>query len=208
MDIVIVRQTDNKTVAYACPACGILYSILHDNEAGQTAAREAAKACCPARTCPQCNQRPAERGAPACEVCAISNSKAIEGQRFANAPKVSEAQWSGPIYWPGAPFTGDHGGFYWSSVASLRKDIAERNGRRVDVSQLPVTLPAYVYATKPIAFKPDATAMIEAALVDHSDTVVIDAAQVQLLQKTIDEWATKQQVQSYEEDLGKAIVLA
>lgn len=207
MDVEITRKTDGKLVAYACPECGIIYSILRDDAAARDAALKSAQTCCPPRKCVQCNARPVERGSTVCEVCAAHNAVAAETQRFAASSRVSEAQWPGPVYWPAAPFAGDHGGFYWSSTSRLRSDIAERNSQRASSGQPLVQVPAYVYATKPIKFRVDGRAAIEAALAEHSDSVEIGSDQVVVLQKFLDEWSDKQAVQSYEEDLTKAVVL-
>lgn len=207
MDIEITRKTDNKLVAYACPSCGILYSILSEGEDSRKAAQTAALACCPARMCAVCGKLPVDRGTTTCEACGKQSVIMAEQQRFAAAIRVPEAQWAGPVYWPNAPFTGDHGGFYWSSVATLRQDIGKRNASRTDATSSVVSLPPYVYATKPIPFRIDMNEVVLAALVDHSDSIVIDAAQVQGLQQQVDAWTKSQSVQSYEEDLGKAIVL-
>ncbi len=207
MSVEIVRKADGKLVAYACPSCGILYSILEDTDQSRANALQGATTCCPARLCSVCGKNPVDRATPICSSCSERGAIVVEQERFAAAVKVPEASWTGPVYWPNAPFTGDHGGFYWSSVAALRQDIVTRNSTRTDPTGAVYAIPPYVYATKPIPFRVIATAAVEVALADHSDAVVIDAAQVQLLQQQMDAWAVQQNVQSYEEDLRKAIVL-
>lgn len=203
----IVRKSDSKLVAYACSECGILYSVLSDTDGARDQALKASMACCPPRKCTQCQSRPVLRGQPVCEVCAAANERNIETARFAAATKVPEAQWTGPVYWLNAPFAGDHGGFFWSSIGQLRKDLGERNQQRAASGQPVVSMPAYVYATKSIPFKVDGRAAVLEALEAHSDTVEIAGDQVAALQAFLDEWAKKQVVQSYDEDLTKAVIL-
>ncbi len=203
----IIRKSDSKLVAYSCSECGILYTILKDDDAGQKASLDAATACCPPRKCTQCNTRPVVRGQPVCEVCKAANDRTVEAQRFEAATKVQEAIWTGAVYWPDAPFAGDHGGFFWSSVSKLRSDLSVRNGQRAASGQPVVGVPPYVYATKPIPFRVDGRAAVTVALEDHSDSVEIGGDQVALLQAFLDDWAKKQAIQSYEEDLTKVVVL-
>lgn len=203
----IIRKSDSKLVAYSCSECGIIYTILKDDDTGRKASEDAAKACCPPRKCSQCTTRPVVRGQPVCEVCAASNATTVEGQRFEAATKVQEAIWPGAIYWPSAPFSGDHGGFFWSSVSKLRSDLSVRNGQRAGQGQPVINVPTYVYATKSIPFKVDGRAAVTAALEDHSDSVEIGGDQVAALQAFLDEWSKKQVVQSYEEDLTKVVIL-
>jgi hypothetical protein len=70
-------------------------------------------------------------------------------------------------------------------------------------------MPAYVYATKPILFRLDGNTAIELALEDQSDDARerITEQERARLQKFLDDWAQKQGISAYEEDLSRVVVL-
>lgn len=209
MTVEIIRKADSKLVGYACPSCGIIYSILGDEEPDRVQAEASATACCPPRKCTVCNARPVDRASSStlCEECGKLNAVKVEEERLAAAAKVAETLWTGPVYWPNAPFIGDHGAHYWSSTSVLRTDVSKRNSQRVAEKLPPIPMPTYVYATKPIPFELSAQDAVEAALERHSEAVVITEDRVKELQVLLNDWAQKQNVQSYEEDFTKAVML-
>ena len=208
-DVEIVRKEDGKLVAVACPGCGTLYQVLGDDPARRASAADAAAKCCPPRTCTKCGQRKVERGALMCAECAAVDDAAAEALRFAAAAKVPEAEWTDPIYWPHPPFAGDHGGSNWSSIAKLRADVAERNAARAAETppQPPIALPAYVYATRILPLSIAMTPIVADALADHFDSAEIRSDRVAELQAAVDAWCAKQGIESYEDDVSKAVVL-
>ena len=210
----VVRKDNNKLVALACPACGTLYSVVPEptEQAGIDRARGLADKCCPPRTCTRCNKQPVARGTTLCPACTAEVDVQAEAQRSAAATKLKEADWKGPVYWPQAPFDGDHGGRYWSTVAALRADVVQHNAQRAAAKppMPPIEMPAYVYVTKPIPFALDGATAIAAGLADHSEDAAarIPDTERARLQKFLDDWSAKQKISSYEEDLSRIVVLS
>ncbi len=194
---IVIKGMESLVVGYACPSCGQIYQILDPKTADST--RETASKCCPPKVCPQCGTNPVVRGQPLCTACGAHAAQEGEARRFAAATKVSEASWPGPVYWPNAPFDGDNGGQYWSTIAKLRVDCSSR--------VVPVPLPQYVYATRLIPFRVAAVDAIDKALDAQSESFVVPAAELARLQKLLDDWAANQKTAAYEEDLSKAVVL-
>lgn len=213
MAIEVSRRDSGRVVAYACPGCGQLFQIIPepDEKTGIARSKKLADECCPPRVCPRCNKAPVTRGQPLCDSCSAETGKQVEDQRFAAATKIREPEWKGPVYWPQAPFDGDHGGRYWSNVAALRKDIGDRNAKRAaeQPPRSPIPVPPYVYATKPIPFRLDGAGMVVSALEDHAEDAASRISQEEMarLQKLLDDWAQKQGIASYEEDLSRVVVL-
>lgn len=206
MTIEVIRKDSGAVVAYMCPGCGAIYQILAKPESAAQLADE----CCPARVCTKCG-KPVGRGVPLCATCSTTLDAAAEAERFKAAEKVQEAAWRGPIYWPCAPFDGDHGGKYWSSVAVLRADIATRSAQRAAEKppQPGISAPAYVYATKPVPFRLDGASLIDLALDDHDESAaarIDDKARTEL-QQYLDAWTVARGISSYEEDMAKVVVL-
>ena len=209
----VVRKDNAKLVALACPSCGVLYSVVPEptEQAGIARARDLADKCCPPRTCTQCHAKPVARGATLCPDCQVKADVAVEAQRSAAATKLKEADWQGPVFWPNAPFDGDQGDCYWSSVAALRADVAQHNAERKALvpPKSPIAVPAYVYVTRPVPFLLNGTDAISAGLKNHPAVAasrVTDAERARL-QKFLDDWASKQRIASYEEDLTRIVVL-
>jgi hypothetical protein len=213
MAIEVTRKDNNKLAAYVCPSCGQLYQIIPepDEKTGVERSRKLADECCPPRQCTRCNAKPVSRGTTLCPECTAEVDVQVEAQRSAAATKLKEADWKGPVYWPQAPFDGDHGGRYWSTVAALRADVVQRNAQRAASTppKAPIEMPAYVYATKPILFRLDGNTAIELALEDQSDDARerITEQERARLQKFLDDWAQKQGISAYEEDLSRVVVL-
>lgn len=210
----VVRKDNGKLVAYACPTCGVLYSVVPepDEPTGVARSRDLADKCCPPRACVRCKVKPVTHGTTHCPDCQAEVDQQAEAQRGAAAAKVREADWKSPVYWAQAPFDGDHGGHYWSTVAALRADIVRHNAQRA--AEKPpkpqIERPAYVYATERIPLSLDGASALALALQNFSDDAAarITDVEKERLQKFLDEWAQKQGLAIYEEDLSRIVVLS
>ena len=201
MAIEVVRKDNSALVAFACGSCGQLFQIIPepDEATGVARSKKLADDCCPPKVCPQCSANPVVRGQPLCTACAAKASADVESRRFSAASKLREADWKQEVYWPLAPFDGDRGGKYWSSIEKLRKDCSSR--------VVPVPVPPYVYATKPVPLAVSAADVIEKALEEHSESTTVPATEAAKLQKLLDDWAKGQKVATFIEDLSRAVVL-
>jgi len=203
LPLVLRRQAvdpDDKIVAYACGACG----IVHKDE-------KTAAACCAPSRCNTCGAE-AKRYYIECDACSNKRAVAREQARFEKATKISEKDHSGPVVCEDFS-NGDMGDYCWSDVATLVEHVdeaqaeydesEEKKGERPE-------MPGYVYACEEVPFSLNASHIIEAELENHYEDATdrISNQDELALQKLLDEWCGGIAILSYQQDEGRVVVLA
>jgi hypothetical protein len=183
-----IRGTD-KVGAVACGECRIV--ALN---------REAAASCCVPRRC-ECGAEASSRWDATCRECATRKAReererdlAREAAKLADCENtIADAEYSGPVYLEGLGGSGDG---YFANVGELI-DHCQQMGEPV---------PARVWACHiNRGFTIDADSVLEDALQDHHED-----AHEQCdgdLQAILDAWCAKQNVESWEADETRAVVI-
>jgi hypothetical protein len=194
----VVKKTPEKAVAYACSECGALFTgaVFGGGENGLLAAKMQAADHCIPRMC-GCGS-PVQKGWTICQACVKKKDEDKENARFQKAEKLAIADYDGPVYWGDGP-DGSMGEGYYSDIDDLL-DRCEEEG---------IDLPLFVWTSKKVPFRIDADHAIENALSDHHEGAYdkITPAALGQLQDLLDEWCGKQNIESWEPDFSRAVVL-
>lgn len=122
----------------------------------------------------------------ACQACRDRKKSEIEAERFEAAEKVAWESYDGPV-WDGDDF--------YSTV----EDYADGHDE----------MPRYLWAAKTRDLKLDASAVIDSALetqgfgYEAGDWIVDESG----LQRMLDEWAGKQDIEAWDVDYSRAVLL-
>lgn len=193
---VVVRES-GKLVGYACGECGRFYAapVFLDEEAARSEALANTEQCCTPRVCEKCSAPMGERLWLVCPPCVKQAEEDRDRDAFDKATKVNAADYDGWVSWS------DHGPNegYFASVDDLLT-YCEDEG---------CTLPAYVWGCSELPFHMSAERAIEDALDEHYEEArhKIADTEVERLQAFLDEWCEKQEVKSYFEDRGTAVMI-
>lgn len=166
----LLRESDGVAVAVACGVCGRHWSLKQAPEA----VRQAATECCDKGLEDRLRR---ERRAAA---------DRREAARIANARKLPESEYDGPVYWrDGKGY--DEG--YFETLDDLREWC--------DEADEPV--PAEVWGCSRRRFKlPHADELVESAAEDHHEGVLDQVGDTEELEAAIRKWNDEQTAESWE----------
>jgi hypothetical protein len=187
----LVVRGKEKTVAYACPSCGAVfttYTFGRDSAADQAARYMASAHCHGFCACGETIGKSRSR----CDRCWHEHLAASEEKVFQAAKKVRLEDYPAqPVYWN----NNDRDGFFIGIDEVL--DRCEEEGLEV---------PKYVWAAREVPFALNADYLIDRAIEDHGEDVRDELADKEL-QTLLDQWCRRQDVKSWQPDYTTAVLL-
>lgn len=169
-----VKEKPESPVAYACGKCGI---VAHS--------KEDAEKCCLPTVC-ECGTIVTKRWHTACDSCIQKRAWEKEQERLANVRHVSIDIYSGPGYW--------HNNQYYGSEEELADAII------FDI-ECGASAPDYVFGaleTRPLLQAEDVVESILSGADDNLHYAI--SAQLDDLQKKLNEWLDDANIHWFEED--------
>lgn len=177
---------DGKVLAYACGKCGAICGAAAHS-------KEAARAHCAPRVCKCGTECDGYRSV--CTACRTKKQREKQASRVEAANKVQA--WAGPVFVEdaeGHPIGGPHCG------EGYYTDIDEAIEYLADDVDWPIPDSLFVWGTRRIPLHMDACGLIENALEEHYDDAEVSNAAVEELQKFLDGWCERNDVESHEID--------
>ena len=197
---VVLKEHPDKTVAYACPDCGALYTgcVFGGGEHGLIAARHAAQRHCHHYcTC----GRSVAVGRTTCSDCWDLVLKHKEEKVFEKAEKMTIDEYPGdqPVFWDGPPKGSSIGDGYFLNVDDFLERCEEEE----------VEVPQYIWATTSVPLALSADFLIESAMNEHREDAreAIPSESELQLQHMLDTWCAAQKVKTWQPDYKRAILL-
>lgn len=198
---IVIKNAPEKTVAFACGACGVLFTpraFACKEDVALLATKELAAGHCGPKPC-DCGKVIERQHYTKCNACCAEKEEQKEKALFDKAKKVALEDYPDvPVYWPDGP-TGSMGDGYYSNVEELL-EICEEDA---------VDLPDHIWGTSPVPFRIDADHIVEGALSEHYEDAYdsLGDGALKELQTVLDEWCGKQKIKSWEPDYGTAVLL-
>lgn len=184
----LVLFGEDQPVAYACAACGAVFSVRVEG------AKELAAAHCNA-TC-QCGAALGEKMA-LCAACVEKERAEREGRLFEVAGKIPIDDYPDePVYWEGQ--AGSMGVGFFLNIDELLDYCEEEQ----------LETPKYVWACAPRPLSVPTDAVLQAAVDEHNVGVDdLSATAVTELQTFLDSWCKQQNLHTWYPDYGRAVLL-
>lgn len=199
----LVIKGRDEPVGFACPQCGVMYTVKTFGGGGhpdaQQTAKQAAELHCAPKLC-ECGKPLDKKPYTLCSECLEQREVEREHARFEKAAKVSIDDYDGDyaVFWPDGPGGGMGEGFY-SNLDELLEIYEDEE----------MDLPPYVWACKPYELHMDAGGILERAISGHHEDAydsLNDGAEEEL-QTLLDFFCKKQNVRSWEPDYTKVVLL-
>lgn len=198
---IVVKSDPDKPVAFACAACGVMFSclIFGGHESGATTAKQAAEGHCGPKFC-DCGKIIERRHWLKCDDCLEAKEVEKDAKAFEKAKKVSIEEYDGKyaVFWPKGPGGGMGDGFY----TNLDELLEVYEDEQLD-------LPPYVWGAKPFDVRADARDILERVIEGHHEDAwdeLSDGAETEL-QKLLDAFFEKQNIRSWEVDYTTVVLL-
>lgn len=187
----------DEVIAYACPRCGVLFSPTifggEDPEAHEIAQRFAIEHC--DKHCRCGVSIPSSR--ILCEKCWRSDQITRDLKKFERAEKVEEDAYGDPVFWEGN--IGSMGDGYFASLDEVYEHCEDEG----------IDRPIYVWACNPVPLQIAVDDILESAFQEHFEAArdtLSSAAEMELTDFLLT-WCARQNIQSWQPDFRKAILL-
>ena len=192
----VIKGRDEPPVAYACPKCGLVFSLrLQPKEEDRARLKGEAEQHC-VKYC-ACNNL-LDGWRISCSACQRKEQDAKEMVWFAKAEKVKHTDYGDPVYWEG--HTGSMGDGYFANVDELI-DYCESED---------IPVPEFVWACTSTVFKLSAEALLEREFEkqDIYDGAMDAVGEKErgLLQAFLDTWTARQNIVSWQYTVKTAVL--
>jgi len=187
----------DDAVAFACAKCGAIATpgMFGGGPHARAAAQKMAEEHCAQRFC-RCGAK-ISKSQTICRECWDGDQRERDERKFGLADKFLASEYGDPVYWEG--HEGSMGDGYFSNVEEVIEYCADSD----------LTLPTYVWACSRLPFAIDVDMILESAFEQHFEGArdMLSEESRQELQQFLQNWCQKQNIESWQTDYRRAVIL-